>query len=373
MNKRGNIMEFIFAYGWAILAVLVTIVSLALFMSGRISCFMPSISSDFDKVSLLYPFFTGSDSTKTPNKFLFTLQSKTDEDFLITGITLLNDGNVCWQSANTYSLSRNGKTKISGIQDTSCVQKSGTCDKYDVRLSYRKTAGGLTRVETAKLFVNLEDFQDLLYSITSWSGTDFGSGNVMKSDNNNLIGSYEGSCGPVLPSDVVFNQTITSTVYWNLPGSCSSGVSGVGFDSAYCSKNANYLAHGWLKVGVMVHPLFEGHNLTLTGGAQYQYNGDTYNDGICVNDNMYFYVNDQLIFKGGTTGTHDGDNILEAGEEALRSCDGCYDIDSSGWCIPPVTITDTSAFNFNGDNRILILLEDFCISGGVKPFIFSFE
>jgi hypothetical protein len=81
-------------------------------------------------------------------------------------------------------------------------------------------------------------------------------------------------------------------------------------------------------------------------------------------DNIYFYVNDNLRYWGGTTGIMVGaDNTYEAGDEVLRHCDGCTDVDSSAWCIPAFELT-ANGFNYGESNNIDILVEDFCIGSG---------
>ena len=91
-----------------------------------------------------------------------------------------------------------------------------------------------------------------------------------------------------------------------------------------------------------------------------------------MNDNLYFYVNRELKYWGGTTGVMDRNldggnddqpNQWDEGDEVLKWCEGCYDIDDSAWCIPAFDLT-LSGFIFGQENSIDILVEDFCLGGG---------
>ena len=79
-----------------------------------------------------------------------------------------------------------------------------------------------------------------------------------------------------------------------------------------------------------------------------------------INDNFYFYVNDKLLTYGGTSGKQD--------VKVIRRCQGCEE--SDGWCIPPIELTASSEFKFGEWNDIYVLVEDYCVSGGLKAFGF---
>ena len=170
-------------------------------------------------------------------------------------------------------------------------------------------------------------------------------------------------------------------VFWDLPVDCSNTeVGGRGFDNSVCILPSPNLAHGWMYTKVRVDPLFSSTDrLFLTGKAEYYKSGDLKKDGICVDDNFYFYVNGQLIARGGTTGNRGNlDNVLDIGEEVLKDCGGCSDLTPNPWCIPPVEITSAGAFRYNGENNeVAVLLEDYCKgltehSGGLTPFSITF-
>ena len=80
--------------------------------------------------------------------------------------------------------------------------------------------------------------------------------------------------------------------------------------------------------------------------------------------NLYFYVNGNLVYYGGTTGRNFGaQNTYQTGDEIIQGCGGCASVDSSEWCIPAFDLT-TAGFNFDQTNDIDILIEDYCFYPG---------
>lgn len=322
--------------------------------------------------------FTGSNSAELPNNFFLVLQGKKNQKVTIKNVSIFQEGSFCGDAyiKTWFSVDENSNVLVGGNLSQECTRPANSCFKYSVEISF-DPGTGKTLKNIGKLTGTFEE-QERLYSMTPWYRTNF-SGEILQTENGQLLGSYSGSCPAVaqLPTNIILaNQTLER---WSKPTGCNTGSSGgntgKGFTNTTCIKTAQYLAHGWLTNNITLDEIYAGHKIYLSGEAQYtDLQGNARNDGICINDNFYFYVNGIKIAQGGTTGITDSDNVLEPGEEVLRLCNGCYDIDSSGWCIPPVELSASSAFKFDKSNEIMILVEDYCkgggqtYAGGLKPF-----
>jgi len=203
-------------------------------------------------------------------------------------------------------------------------------------------------------------------------------------DGEGTITSFPAGINCVGDCNEVYNEgtsiTLTATPYsgpatnlssggiivWDLPieGNCNASlnlVSQKGFNNV-CGANVPKLAKGWLHTTLDVDPIFSSSKLYLGGNAQYyDVNANvTKTNGICLNDNLYFYVNGNLVYYGGTTGRNFGaQNTYQTGDEIIQGCGGCASVDNSEWCIPAFDLT-TAGFDFDQINNIDILLEDYC-------------
>ena len=380
MNKKGQAaIEFLMTYGWAILMVLIAIGALA--YSGVItdfSIFAPEIGH-LSRFNIIDHQFTGSDS-QVPNNFYMILSSKIGDSLTINRLQIFKDEIYCGEVVGEDIIIADKVILVGGPLSIQCTNTMGKQYKYDLIATYSKQ-NGLNR--TDKGFISGTFTPHNAYSVSEWVRTDF-SGQSTTEEANSFIGSYQSACPGNPPSDTSSFTGVIGTIYWDLPqeGRCySSQAANKGFSTAHCNINIPYLAHGWVAAQLEVSPLLEGHDFYLIGDAEYIDEDDQQKyDGICINDNLYFYVNNNLIGMGGTTGAMGNqDNQLDPGEEVIKGCNGCQDIDSSAWCIPPVKLTTAgSGFEYGETNTIMVLVEDFCFptgsahGGGLKPFRFYF-
>lgn len=357
-------------YGWAIFIVLIVLGILV--YTGTIPFLnmcdvIPQISGNFNYFIINDHWVTGSDSEVLPNNFFLQISGKLDKPLTVRKLEIYKDEQLCGEASIQSWFTVNDKSFVivGGELDESCTKPVGKCYRYELALTYTKE-GGLEKVDKSELTGRFGE-QEELYKISGWKRTDF-SGEALRNANGNKLGSYGGVC-PAVPPDTSGFVDASELETWHLPNGCNTGSSGgctgCGFGSTYCSTNAQYLANGWFATNLYVDNIFSGHQIYLSGNAHYKdLNGIDKYDGICINDNFYFYVNSQVITRGGTTGVTNGDNKLDPGEEVLKNCDGCYDIDSSAWCIPSIELTGSSAFKFGEDNEIRVLVEDYCKGGG---------
>ncbi len=378
MEKRGQTgLEFLFAYGWVLVVFLISTTSLGYLVYSGNTC-----PVDFQFTNNLFVVkdhkFIAEDAIfpEIRNLFYIMVQNNLPERVKITKITIKKDDEVCGAitSLGDLNLDQNEISPIyqGNLTNINCWGASRSCYKFETEIEYTKsTGGGLPRVAEGMLAGGFEEMSDR-WSLGGWSRTNY-TYNGNDSIVNNRSGGQLNICinesyWTISSNDVVaanFGDPIT----WDLPEGCvTTGLSGVGFSNAtLCTINAPTLSKGWIHTTLYVDPIFSEHSVLLEGSAGYydNFTKEWKNNGICMNDNLYFYVNDKLIYWGGTTGKlFGGDNYWEVGDEVLRNCTRCGEVDSSAWCIPAFNLTTADAgFEFGVANNVTILIEDFCKGG----------
>ncbi|MBN2067602.1 MAG: hypothetical protein JW744_03995 [Candidatus Diapherotrites archaeon] len=356
-------LEYLMTYGWTLILIS-AIVGLLIFIATPPQECQPfhSFSNNF----LIENFeITGSDSSLLPNKFVIILKPKMT--VTLQSYKLLSGSNECTENVIGESV-RFGKLEriiISGEIKAECQDIIKECYQFTDEIKYTDYFG-MARTETGRFtgrFTNVSQS----YEATAWERSEFPTG-ILDNEPSKLIGSFDEKCPAEPPEEGTVNF-VTAAAYetWSLPAGCNTGCTnggctGQGFAVAYCLKNAQYLAHGWYRAQLWMSPLFAGRKLYLVGNGSYEdpVTHEAETNGICINDNFYFYVNGNLLTRGGTTGIE--------GSEVIRHCDGCSESDY--WCIPAVELTASSEFKFGEWNDIYVLVEDYCNGGGLKAFNF---
>ncbi len=344
--------EYLLTYMFSVLVIFLVVLSLSS-MGIFSTCLIKKGQTHPDKFLLKDHGAIGSDSPTVANSFYIYLMPS--EDLKVKQVKLYMGDMFCGESPPRLvgeSVKFQDKYLLGGVISDDCVLRSGNCYNFDVRITY-VSRSGMSRVAHGKVWGRYENL-DHVYTISEWRRTDFG-GSVLKPANGDYIGSYDGECPAVPPEDTSGLVLASGYETWNLPGGCdTSGITGEGFETVYCKKEAPWLANGWFTADVTTETPVVGHHLYLSGNATYE----DRDDYICINDDFYFYVNDSLISMGGTAGIID--------EEVIRRCGGCEP--SDGWCIPPVDLTQSESYVAGGSFRIWVLVEDYCTSGGILPF-----
>jgi hypothetical protein len=330
------------------------------------------LATGFSQFKILDFILTGSNSNN-PNQFYVVLQSKTNFAVNITRVKLYMQGVLCGSASipSNLSISTANLTIITlgGNLSSNCQQVNGGC--YTASLEVDYNASGVQLSDNGVLNGVYEDMHATFIQLP-WYSTNYSNGSswsYLTEENNEPIGSFQGVCPaapPVFSNNFSIVNSNNTYLIWSIPPGCSntSVLTGNGFNSTYCNQtlvqenDIPYLAHGWLFSQVYVSSIFSNHTLYLGGEGVYNNSGVLEPNYICVNDNFYFYVNNQLVYMGGTSGV--------INQSLYRTCIGCNL--SDGWCIPPVALSNTSAFKFNQNNQIAVLLEDYCNGGGVKIF-----
>ncbi len=382
-GKKGQgFLETMTVQATSILLVIVALSSLTILFKSDYGCLVPGIGLATTNFWIPSHQFFSQNSTTAPNGFYAILQPKLPGTYIIDEMALYENDKLCWEYSFPEGLPTTWESPaiMNGYVNSNCTKAAWTCAKYDVEVTFKKSSESLTHTEKGYIYTTIEALHTPLYTTTGWRATDY-SGEIVQARNNNPIGSFGDDCPAEIDDNMEFPTNVTDLITWSLPNGCDNKVSGVGFAAAYCngSLGSKKLASGWLTTNLSVHPIFRGHTLFLTGDAGWIDEDDIpRTDGICINDNMYVYVNEQLLAKAGTTGIQSTNNQLDPGEEVLKSCDGCTTSSSEGWCVPPVNLTSSSAFSYSGMNVIHVLVEDYCKSGGetngggIKPFSFYF-
>lgn len=367
MKKSQAAIEFLMTYGWAILAVLLAIMAFSYF-KPFFYC-PPSYSFSDPGISVVGQKFIGSDVSYNPAKNLFYIVFKNSfsNPITITGVSIEKGGKVCGSVLIPgVSLNEGEKTNtiLGRLTNPDCQGVSNRCYSYDVKIKYKDQTSSLETVAHGTMGGKFESEADSLWSVGGpWTTYGVG-GNVITIQNRN--GQKINYCAnEAPPNPAMLTATIpSSTIYWDLPSGCdTSGIAQVGFASATCNNRAQ-LAKTWLHNTFYLDNIFSAYKLYLGGTATYYDTvaGKTVTDGICLNDNLYIYVNSALKYYGGTTGKMTGgESTYEAGDEVIKGCGNCADVDASAWCIPPLELT-TSGFSFGINNSVDILVEDFCKS-----------
>ena len=117
----------------------------------------------------------------------------------------------------------------------------------------------------------------------------------------------------------------------------------VGFASAPCNAKQD-LSKGWLHNTLYLDNIFSVYNVFIGGDGVYldTTTGTEKTNAICLDDNLYFYVNGELKYRGGTVGAVVGNiNTYEAGDEVMKCTGGCTGVPQR-WCIPALNCQQTA-------------------------------
>ncbi len=357
-------LEYLLTYGWALVLVVTIIgVFVLVFNPSSARTERHSFSQNF----LIDGFeVSGSDSALMPNKFALILRPKTPvtiESYEISSNGVACTGTVVGQK---FGVGRFERFIISGDINLDCAKTIGQYFQFNDSIGFIDQFG-MQRNENGQITGFFSSVSQG-YESTAWERSAF-SPNPLKNENGAKIGSFNGTCPAVVPNPGEINF-IPAAAYetWSLPVGCDTGCShggctNGGFGNTHCKKNASKLAHGWYHARLKMSPFFGDKKLYLVGNASFNPPGggsERVTNGICINDNFYFYVNGQLLSMGGTTG--------QQNKEVIRHCDGCSE--SDGWCIWPVELTASGQFKIGEWNDIYVLVEDYCDGGGLNVFRF---
>lgn len=386
-GKKGQaFMEVLTVQAMSLLILAISLTLLALMFKSNYNCLIPGFGGATPSFFVTEMQFLSNTSAYGADGFYVELTPKSYEDFYIDGMTLYDNNKTCWSYTFGTELHATNDLPIIMNGISNCSKSSWVCGRYTFDVSFSKgDAQQLTRLEHGSIYTVLEEYSQPLYYTDGWRSTNYGDDDdeiePLKSRNNNPLGSFGNACPGVPPSSSDLNATVNSTINWDIPNGCDNQVNNKGFAKLYCntSMNSSKLASGWITTNLRVHPIFKGHNVFLVGNATWiDEDSIPRTDGICINDNMYFYLNGVVVAKGGTAGIQSSDNKLDAGEEVLKSCGGCSSSSSVGWCVPPLNLTTYTGFKYTGANLIHVLLEDTCKQGGepngggMTPFGFYF-
>lgn len=356
-------LEYMSNYLFLVIAVVIVAVVL---WQSRANYLAPPVksASGFGHFQVIDFGLAGNTPSETANTFQMALQTLDESDDTVVNITVSSAGlGQCGATNFTTPVrARPGSPlMVVGNLFQNCTANQNDYE-YDLVITYAGKSG-IPHDDRGTLRGRFEDLGPLMVNY-GWHATNF-AGNVMTTENGNALASYNGVCPAVPPNLSAIPVAPSDYLTWSQPGSCSGGgLTGVSFATAACNRNASYLAHGWVATTVWASQAYSGKRFYLGGPATYTDANGTHSGYICVNDNFYFYVNGVVVSRGGTTGV--------IGPEVIRTCDAGSCSASDGWCIPPVEVGASTAFNFGENNTIAVLLEDYCVSGGIRIPSFYF-
>lgn len=382
-------MENLLVYSWAIIVILLVALLLyhLLFVYNRCP---PEQQISLGPFYIVDKKLIGSDVEieGLRNNFYLTLKNNFPNTMVINSISITKGGIICG-NANIpvgFSLSANAISNL--LQGTllNCTGEMKSCYNLDIEISYKNPSTGLEHTQTGYIAGSFEEME-FYWDIGDWVTGDYinqGNDVVIGLTDLSQQGRYLAICDDPLqtPPDpgTFFTIPESSALYWNLPTGCDwvSGASqldnlsrGAGFQNVCDEGNdtAYWLAQGWIHNTLYVDQIFSGHTIYVGGDAEYDVRGETEpkTNGICLNDNIYLFVNNELVYWGGTSGLlGNNQSLYEPGDELIKFCRNCNNVDASGWCIPAFELT-TLNFNFGETNNIDILVEDFCWYGYGQP------
>ena len=372
MRKCQGAFEFILSYGWVFIVLLIII-----FIMFGMNIFNPFTKIkrawDFDFFEILDWKVSGSDSPYMNNTFHVVIGNKYPYIRSVDYINIYDvDGNYCGTAVlRDYEVDtrHNAEWDTGGVIFENCSGHGLQDYKYYIKIGFTKKSG-LQHVDKGFVEFHHEDIQDVIH-FGDWYHSDYG-GDVTKWENGSLLGSYAGSCPAITPvQDNVSFVLGGAPVNWNRPGGCSAGQCHGVERSGHCNQSCNYMAHGWLKSVIIAPRETRGHEIYLAGNATcndsrtlssqgYDCSGSTHLDKfICMNDDIYFYVNQDLLNFSGLSYT------------AYKCGDECAFADY--WCVPPIDITQSPYFRWDDSNTVWVLVEDWCGSGGVGHMDFMVD
>ncbi len=366
MKKAQSALEFVFSYGWMLLLILIIIGVLYALGVFDAQVYVKR-AWDFTYFEVKDWIFSGYDSPHLKNTFRVIIGTKSNDIRDINYIEVYDESgeNYCGSAVlRDYEVStRFGEeTDTGGVIFENCSGQINDIITFTIKIGYTKQSG-LQSSDTGKLIWKYEPF-DYNIEFGEWYHSDYGS-DVLTLENGAALGSYAGVCPATIPPTGINWVEGGAPLTWNLPGGCSSGeCHGVG-EGARCVQTCSYNAHGWLMSTVMAPMELRGQMIYL-GGEGTCNNSFTYSQSgyycpssvdnyICLNDDLYFYLNNELLYFSGLS-------------YHPYKCDSCAAFDN--WCVPPIELTQSPTFNWEGINEVYILVEDWCISGGLGELEF---
>jgi hypothetical protein len=371
MGRSQAAIEFLLTYGWVILMVLI-IISLFVVYYKPSGCPANMVYAS-DGLVIIDQIVTGMNSAIAPagNLFYFKLRYPLPQGVMIKGVSMSRQGKGCGSvSGITVPLFQNDETRyiVGRITNPECMSNINSCYKFDLAINYTKSDSNLIHTASGTIGGSYMPGIALWALGNTWGAIGItGSVLTMQNLNNQKINF----CNPATPpTPASYTQALPgSIITWSSPPACDMSVSQVGFGPASCANPSTQLAQGWIHNTVYIDPVFEGYTFFIGGNGRYydDLNHEWVDNGICMNDNMYIYVNGVMKLYGGTTGVMVApDNQYDTGDQVMRNCGNCDVVDPSAWCIPPLEL-NTNGFIFGQSNNIDILVEDYCGGGGMSP------
>jgi hypothetical protein len=372
-NKKSQAaMEFLMTYGWAILIVLIAIAALTLLLDPMNMC-LPQFQLSSPILHATEHQITGINTAVSQSKNLFYIifQNSQAAPIKITEVSVSRGGVMCGSvSGLDIDLKQDEKTNIilARLNNSICEGQVNSCYKLDTSVSYVNTEGYLPHTIQGKVGGTYHPGGSLWALGGPWMSK-LMVDNTINMDNKN--GLRLNVCSPESPpSPATLTDTVPSgIIFWNYPTSCSNSFSQIGFSNA-CTSTVPALRRQWLHNTLYIDSVFSSYTFYLGGNGQYYDDSDggqLKTNGICLNDNMYIYINSALRYTGGTTGRRISTLNMHyvTGDEIIKGCGGdCASVDSSAWCMPALKL-NTAGFNFGQNNNLDILVEDYC--GGGPP------
>lgn len=369
-RRSQSAVEFVITYGLAFLVVLVCMGVLFNYFF-KTPC-MPNFQMSSPELQIHDQIITGSNSPIAPsrNLFFFTYRNNMLQPIIIKNIRLLKGVDLCSSVSNLAIVTEENKVSnviIGRINNSKCTGRTNECYRYDLFVDYTYLDSSIVHTSAGVVTGKYTWGEQAWYLEGPWRASQ-SHGSIL--DLENRAGEPINYCvNEPPPSSATLNVSLSyGTLFWDLPSGCD--VSGItdpvnGFGGASCGPR-NQLAKGWMHNSLYLDKVFSTNKIYLGGDATYYDNvqGRLMTNGICLNDNLYFYVNGVMKYYGGTSGKMIGaDNQYDLGDEVMRGCGNCQPVDSSAWCIPAFEL-GTNGFVFGQSNNIDILVEDFCIGVG---------
>ncbi|MCD4666730.1 hypothetical protein K8R47_02885 [archaeon] len=391
MLKRGKAqtaMEYLMTYGFALIFLIIVVAFLFYINIVPDKC-QPNFQISNNIINLVDQKFVGSNNeiVEIRNKNYLIIRNNINRRLEIDSIELYNGDIFCGQvplpGEGQFALSMGETSNLlqGEVNNLDCQGKIGECYLFNIKLKYKDIGTGLIRTQTGYLGGRFENVSDY-WALGEWTTTQDSYYNVSRNKNILLLNDVDGT--PINycntddpPTEFLYSFPQSSEVFWDDPQGCNSGGAGqVGFENACTGANPGTLEEGWIHNNLYVDRIFSDSTLYLEGIAAYydQIEGKNKTNGICMNDNLYFYVNGVLKYWGGTTGVKVGidweyEEINGTTDEVLSGCGNC-NVDNSDWCIPAFNL-NAGDFVFGEWNDIDILIEDYCTSGGMNQLRIS--
>ncbi len=371
MRKTQSALEYLINYGWVFLVLI--IMGYLIFGMGVFSHNRPKISKDFTHFQMIDWKVGGRDSEYMAGTMHIVFSYKNPKIKSINSVSFYDEkGDFCGDAVlRSYEVGKMGEeTDTGGVLNDSCIGDIGEEYKFNVRINYTARSG-LEHVENGVVMYYYEPILGNI-SLSNWSHSWYGS-DIMINEPGSFLGSYKGTCPAEFNNSGFTWVSGGPPLSWNNPSGCSAGECH-GPGKTICEDNCTSIAHGWLKAVVTAQREVRGHKLWLWGDATCnssftynhldQYYWDPYScpsnkEGfICLDDNLYFYVNKELVGKHGLS-------------YKAYKCNECSE--SEHWCVPPIELTQFSNFRWNYPNEVLVLVEDWCTGGGMGGMNFRID